>query len=310
MIKYDKALEEFNKYVKEQKQLVESSNLQEEEKLKRIEGIDKKVIHSKEVVLDGEKVSEELGFNDSVKEISKIAFLDHDIGRFPQMVTTGNFIDTNLSKSKLDVNNHGELGNIVLENGVMKKQIPETRIFDKPIQTIVNNHVNGINEKEQLEILGQSILKNEDILEIFKNGSEETKRKIIASLTQIVQDVDRLDIYHQILDGRWIPLKTEEEIDPKVFEMFYKGQYLNMQSLREQNLWNPNVGDLVRLGFINQIKLMSVAKMILDQGTILKLKEKRENPKVKDAFDYTNDVLKEMVQNSKDGIMVGEIKKR
>lgn len=310
IINYNKALDIFKNYVKLQKEGLIIDRVCDEDIQKRIQGMDKKVIHSLEVVQDGTKVVKELGFNDSVTEFSKIAFLNHDIGRFPQIRYTGNFTDSELSKTDLGVKDHGELGKVELAKGIIEQQIPKTRIFDAPIQNIVNDHVNKVGTKDELSILSESILKNEDIYNIFKNGDEQTKRKIVSAITQIVQDVDRLDIFHQILDDRWTPMKTDQDIDPRVFEMFYKGEYLNMASLKEQNLWNPNVGELVRLGFVNQIKLLSVAKVILEQNVILKLKDKRQNPKVKDAFDYTNDLLKEMIAKSEDGITVERPKGR
>ena len=198
--------------------------------------MDKKVIHSLEVVNDGSKVVQELGFNESFAEFSKLAFLNHDIGRFLQIRYTGSFADSELSKYGLEFQDHGQLGKQVLSSGIIKQQIDETRIFDDPIQTIVNDHVSKISNIEEISILGQSILKDEDILEIFKNGSEETKRNIVSAITQIVQDVDRLDIFHQILDDRWTPTKNDLDIDSKVFDMFYKGEYLNMNECEKLSI--------------------------------------------------------------------------
>ena len=307
---YERALEIFNGYVILQKDGLKIAKITTEDIKKRIDFMDKKVIHTLEVVSDGSKVLDELGFNASVKEFSKIAFLDHDIGRFSQMRYTGSYNDNELKNNSLNVSDHGQLGKEVLLGGVINQQIPETRVLDEPISQIVGDHVSRVGNKEELSILSQAILKNEDILEIFKNGSDENKKKIIAAITQIVQDVDRLDIFHQILDDRWTPLKTDDEIDQRVFDMFYNGEYLDMASLRQQNLWNANIGDLVRLGFVNQIRLLSVAKVILQQDIILRLKDKRQNSKVRDAFEYTHDLLKEMINNSEDGITVGDLKKR
>lgn len=85
--------------------------------------------------------------------------------------------------------------------------------------------------------------------------------------------------------------------------MFYKGQYLNMADLKQQGPWNANVGELVRLSFVNQIRLLSVAKLIHDEGILLKMKELRQNPYALDAFDFMQNKLEEMIKNS-DGITV------
>ena len=85
--------------------------------------------------------------------------------------------------------------------------------------------------------------------------------------------------------------------------MFYQGKYLNIAKLKQQGLWNVNVGELVRLSFINQIKLLSVAQIIKEENILSRLKEKRNNPYVLDAFDVTIQKLEERMKNS-DGITI------
>jgi len=299
-INYDKALSAFRNYVNLQKTFTHKSD-----NTKKQLGIDSKYIHSLEVVHDGNTVIKNLQFNPSFVAFCKMALLNHDIGRFKQIIITGNFNDDDLAH-KTGIENHGLLGKIILEDGILKEQIPDTRVFDEGIIQIVQNHVTGSSTYNQLQILNSNLFKNEDIYDIFKTADNSLKKDIIAAITQIVQDVDRLDIYHQILSDRWSPLKSEVDIPLVVFEKFYQGQFLNMSQLKKQGLWNSNVGELIRLSFINQIRLYSVAKMILDENIILKLKTKRNNPKVKDAFDYTHQLLKEMVNSSEDGITVSK----
>ena len=85
--------------------------------------------------------------------------------------------------------------------------------------------------------------------------------------------------------------------------MFYKGQYLNIADIKKEGLWNSNVGELVRLSFINQIKLLSVAKLIYEKNLILKMKELRKNPYTEEAFDFMQNKLKTMIDSS-DGITI------
>lgn len=307
-IDFRRALRQFNMHVVLQKKSVlDVDNL--EQGIKKIENMHKKVIHTMEVVSDGTKVAEELGFNEDVITFTKLALLDHDIGRFLQMKYTGSYADSDLKKSSFfSVNDHGELGVQVLRSGVLKYQVPTTRVYDNAIMNIVERHVNNISNPKELLILSSKILKDEDVYDIFLKMDNETKQSVITSITQIVQDVDRLDIYHQILDSRWTPTKNNLEISPVVFDMFYRGEYLKMDDLKEKGLWNANVGDLVRLSFINQIRLLSVAKVIQAEGIIMKLKQVRQNPMVKDAFDFTNDKLNEMIKNSEDGITISKVK--
>ena len=268
---------------------------------KKIDGIDKKYLHTMEVVKDGTDTVKNLGFNDSFVELSKLAFLNHDIGRFEQMLLMGNYIDSELMNSY--GLNHGSLGKQILSTGLIKREIPSTRVYDEPILEVVEKHVDYHCDSKDLLVLSSDLLKSVDAKDFFSKASDKEKESVINTITQIVQDVDRLDIYHQILEGRWTPMKVEEPIDPKVMDMFYKGQYLNMAELKKQGLWNANVGELVRLSFINQIRLLSVAKLIHDENILLQMKKLRQNPYVDDAFDFMQSKLEEMIKNS-DGITI------
>lgn len=277
------------------------------EKVRIIEDIDRKIIHTYEVISDGLKVAEELGFNSSTKDFTHVALLNHDIGRFAQIRHTGNYNDSILYKMT-GIKNHGILGAQILE-AIIDEQLPKTPIFHKPIINIVKEHVDKVNTNKELMVLSSNLLKNYSMEELLssKRGNIDN---VISAITQIVQDVDRLDIFHQILDDRWEPMKASSDIDSSVFKMFYNGQYLDMAYLKQKGLWNANVGELVRLGFINQIKLLSVAKVIQKENIIMRLKEKRQNPKVLDAFDYANEKLNEMIENTEDGITVGKVYKK
>ncbi len=292
---YSKALAVFNNYYALQKGKTNDT--------KKIEGLDKKYLHTMEVVKDGTSVVDGLQFNPSFVELSKLAFLNHDIGRFEQMLLMGNYADSELINS-YGVN-HGILGKMILKDGLIKAEIPSIRCFDEPILEIVARHVDANISNKDLLVLSSNLLKNADALDFFKNANLEEQRKVINTITQIVQDVDRLDIYHQILEDRWTPMKVDNPIDPKVMDMFYKGQYLNMNELKKQGLWNANVGELVRLSFVNQIRLLSVAKLIYDENILMQMKAIRQNPYVLDAFDFMQDKLEKMIKNS-DGIIVSK----
>ena len=270
---------------------------------KKIDGIDKKYLHTMQVVKDGTGTVKSLGFNETFIDLSKLAFLNHDIGRFEQMLKMGNYIDSDLV-AQIGLN-HGGLGRQILQNGLIEEEIPSTRVYDRPVLDIVENHVDGRFDGKDLLVLSSDLLKNADAQEFFSKVSEEEKIKVINTITQILQDVDRLDIYHQILEGRWTPMKVEEPIESKVMDMFYKGQYLNMAELKKQGLWNANVGELVRLSFVNQIRLLSVAKLIHDENILMQMKQLRQNPYVDEAFDFMQEKLEKMINNS-DGITVSK----
>lgn len=292
---YLRSLEYFKKHIDLEKQSIIG------DKSQILPLIERKVVHSYEVVADGIKVCNKLQINESFKDLLRVIFLDHDIGRFRQARYTSTFDDTKLIN--YGYSNHGELGKVLLLSGIINQQIPNNRVYDEIISTVVNNHVTKMVDGKNLLILCSSLLKSEDAYEFFLKANDETKRKVIDTITQIVQDVDRLDIYHQILDGRWTPNKCNDPVDSKVFDMFYQGKYLNISELKKQGLWNHNVGELVRLSFINQIKLLSVAEVIKDENILERLKEKRNNPYVSNAFDVSIEKLDDRIKNS-DGITI------
>ena len=263
--------------------------------------IEQKRMHTNEVVIDGIKTIKKLNFNESFIDFTKIALMNHDVGRFLQARVTKTFNDIELHKFCFE--NHGELGTYVLKSGLINSQIPITRNFDGPILSIVNNHVTKVVNPKQLLILSSNLLKNEDALNFFSTASTEEKQKVIDTITQIVQDVDRLDIYHQIIDGRWNPIKSKDKISNIVLNQFYDGKYLNIAKLRKEGLWNSNVGELVRLTFINQIRLLSVAQIIKEEKILEKMRRKQNNRQVIEAYDFTIDKLNVLIKES-NGITV------
>ena len=122
MIKLDlySAIKEFDRYVKLQKDGVLGENADKN----RVMLLDSKVIHTMNVVQDGTTVAEKLHLDDSFKKMIQIALLNHDIGRFTQVKTTGNFNDNELTLWS----DHGELGADILKSGLINKMIPDTRI--------------------------------------------------------------------------------------------------------------------------------------------------------------------------------------
>ena len=317
MLDYENAFYYFKDYVLEQKNASDD--------ILKKKNINQKILHTLDVVSYGEEIAKNLKFNSSVIELLKIALLDHDIGRFLQMRALGTYKDYDLKKSGFcNVENHGQLGEKVLQGGtfilpnkevitepnLLKRQIMKNRIFDDCILSVVRNHVDNVSDYKDLLILTKRFLKNEDINDIFMKRDKKTIKSLISAFTQIVQDVDRLDIYYQILDDRFICKQTDEDINPLILDNFYNGEYLNINELKEQGLWNTNVGELVRLSFIDQIRLLSVAKKIKEEQIIERIKAKNNNKKVLDAYDFTIEKLNDMINNTNDGVTVNYVKKK
>ena len=296
MIKLDlySAIKEFDRYVKLQKDGVLGENA---DKIKS--SMDSKVIHTMNVVQDGTTVAEKLHLDDSFKKMIQIALLNHDIGRFTQVKTTGNFNDNELTLWS----DHGELGADILKSGLINKMIPDTRLFDRSIINVVRRHVSArINQRDLTTILQSGLLEYANANFIYSMGTEQNKCMVDNFITQVIQDVDRLDIYRQVVDGRFVPKTSDLPIPPTVLEAFYNEQYLDINSLKKRNLWNANVGELVRLSFVNDIKLLSVAKMIKSENLLSRMQIIRNNPHVSEAYKFTIQKLDDMIEDSKDGL--------
>lgn len=262
-------------------------------KAEKIDLMNQKFIHTMHVLQDGTEVVRQLHLDESFEKLAQIALLDHDIGRFAQVRMTGNFNDHELSLWA----DHGELGGDILANGLIKKQIPDTRIFDRLIINVVRRHVSArANSLDLNAILYSGLLECCDAYLIYGMETEKAKTMVENFMTQVIQDVDRLDIYRQVVDGRSVPKKSDAPIPPTVLEYFYNGQYLDISNLKKRNLWNANVGELVRLSFINDLKLVSVAKIIKKENLLPKMQIKRDNPYVSDAYKFTIEKLDELIE--------------
>lgn len=295
---YNIALASFKRFVENEKSQVFGDD--SEYKLYKM---NEKLIHTMDVVKDGTAVMDELGINQSIQAFGKICFLNHDIGRFPQMRLVGTYYDHELKKSGIfPVSNHGELGEMILTYEMLREQIPNTDMYDKGIKDMVRKHATEVVSDDDFDILTTTILQDKDLYDIYTKD-EANKKKMLGLILQILQDIDRLDIYHQILQDRFVPDYSDKPVDPIIWRLFLDGDYLNIEQLKEQGIWNHNAGDLVRLSFINQIKLLSVVKIIYDNDMIMKLKKKRNNRFVDIAFDITQDRLERLIKDS-DGVLV------
>lgn len=288
----------------------------------RINQINNKVRHTEEVLRTGRMALDVLEVNDSVRNFALLALLNHDIGRFLQMRLTGTYKDYE-ANAKIGIADHGVLGKLALlgelaneypllgisQGSILAEQVPDGELFYKPIAKIVEDHVSRRNSDEELKILATDILQKYSMDEILKMD-EKTVNSVLGTITQLVQDADRLDIYYQVISGIWSPPVEDEPIHPEIVSTFYRGEYIDIAHFKSKGIWNNNAGDLVRLSFINQIRLLSVAKVIQQENLITRLKLARNNPYANEAFDYTNNLLNELIANSEDGVTLGKVKKK
>jgi len=284
-----------------------------DKKIQEILGmIDTKYHHSIQVASDSKSTVETLGFNEEIAAFIELSALLHDIGRFEQARVTGTFYESELEKydryRKLGIKDHGELGRFILQCGMISEIIPYTRKYDTAVIAIVGEHAKGIlpgclgDKVDNLDVYTRF-----SIHEVMLN--DELMSRLTALNVQIIQDADRIDIYHQVIGGKWVPLMSDEPIADEVFDMFFRGEYLDIQQLRTRGLWNFNVGELVRLSFVNQLRLVGVAKVINQQQLIQQMYQIRNieersimMPRLKEAYEYTIEQMQTLVSSSPDGV--------
>ena len=246
-------------------------------------------------------------YNDSFKNLLALESLFHDIGRFRQLKETGTFKDNELKDYYPSMEDHGNLGKVVMEkSNLLKELIPDVRIYDEEIQKVIGAHT-----KVNLKLLNSILIdyiktfRKYDLSELFKSNKSQTKRKdLFSTNTSIIQDVDRLDIFRKIVKGIWVPMATTDEIDPSVLELFKQGKLPLMSELKTAGLWNANVGHLVRLSFINQMNLVPVLIKVRNENLIDKVFEKTGNDIVAPAYEEAKKMLDDAINSSDDGILV------
>lgn len=260
-------------------------------------------------VLDEAMLTDALftNYNDSFKNLLALESLFHDIGRFRQLKETGSFKDTELKDYYPNMIDHGDLGQqVMVEEKILKELIPNVRIYDEEVTKVIGAHAK-VNPELLDSILIDyiKVFRNYDLSELFKSNNATKEREVLfATNTSIIQDVDRLDIFRKIVKGIWVPMATTDEIDKNVFELFKQGKLPLMSELKNAGLWNANVGHLVRLSFINQMNLVPVLIKVRNEHLIDKVFEKTGNDIVAPAYEEAKKMLDDAINSSDDGILV------
>lgn len=248
-------------------------------------------------------------YNESFKNLLVLESLFHDIGRFEQLKVTGSFRDNEISQYYPNYIDHGDLGSAVIKKeGLLDDLIPNIRIYDAEVQKVIKMHSkinNDILDKVVFDYIES--FKNYDLKELFLSSNSTKEKQILSSVNNaIIQDVDRLDIFRKIVKGIWVPMVTDDTIDPQLFELFKKGKLPSMTEIKKMGKWNANVGHLVRMSFINQMNLVPVLKSIRDENLIDKVFEVSGNSIVAPAYEFAKEQIERNIENSEDGIIINK----
>ena len=170
-------------------------NLSVEEVNNRLKMFDYVTNYTSTLVNAGDSLMTELNASDSIKDFTKIAILNHDLGRYEQIRLYGSLDDRVLEEESV-VKNHGELGDLLLSE-LIKIEVPDAR-YQMPIRRIVRNHVNKELDENSLGILSNSGVINGDVSDILV-GNEQQSR-FVDAITLVVRDLENLELYTRLFD--------------------------------------------------------------------------------------------------------------
>ncbi len=167
--------------------------------------IDIKLDHTMRIVNDITKMAESMDFQIDFVKLLKVSALFHDIARFPQAATNNNFVD----KSTLLFNgkSHAEYGYDMMQEEKYKSrfEIPEN-VYDAVGYAVRYHQQAELNGFMSIKVTNPSNL-NLDVLrgKYTLNSSEQL---IIATIVQMVKDVDQIDILYQNLTGEFPVIRS------------------------------------------------------------------------------------------------------
>lgn len=194
-----------------QGKLPENSSLDMAVKYERLQMIDVKINHTMRVVEDVMKMSEKMGINIDFNNVLKVAALLHDIGRFDQATWNNSFSDA-CYKNVEGINNHAQAGYHILFKDNKIEDYNINKKYYQALGSVVYNHGNPV-LKDDLAVR----LENVNQLDVgLLTGSEilnENEKIIVATLVQMVRDVDMLDILYQHLTGEFPVIRPDITYD-------------------------------------------------------------------------------------------------
>ena len=264
-----------------------------------------KINHSVRVLESALSVDKEFTkYNDSFIRLLALESLFHDIGRFEQLKVTNTFDDFYVSKYFSNIFDHGDLGSLLLiKHHLLYYLIPSKRVYDEDIRNIVKFH-SKMNNSLDIDMNCIVKFRDLDLNDVFKPNMEYERKNLFNVNLAIIQDTDRLDIYRKIVEGIIVPKSTNQVIEPELLKLYKTDSLPSMHTIKQMNRWNPNIGHLVRLNFINQTNLIPVLLRIKNENLIDKMYDVIGNSVLKDVYEIAKEKLDERINNTEDGILV------
>lgn len=249
---------------------------------KRQELIDVKVNHTARVVEDIIRVSNKIGLSVDFKRIIEVVARLHDIGRFEYATWNDAYGEQYRDQSKrlmyegtpyqelmtpLNVKNHSEAGFELLTKKGKKKALAENKRFLKVISHAILHHqdsnlvgeLNPSNNRIDESIIGRdvsSILTENDTF-------NEAETRIYAILTQLIKDVDCIDILYQHLTGEFPVLRPVTRFNKALRSRDGK-EVIEMMTLEEfANRWGFSVEEVLEFNGMTREQAESALQLDL-----------------------------------------------
>lgn len=262
----------------------------------KIEEIKQKRTLLIKAIHDGNMIMDEMCFDNDFQNLGTVGIIDHGLRKI-MGVQTGSPFNIAEAKKVFNLQTPG----IVLQDSILKKQIPGTRMYDDVLRRISSDTQTDEVTDQELQAIGEGIIQVEGLYKIFKGNNEALKAKTSSILLQVVRDIDTIGSAEYLLaKGKFA--SSDDPISKKVWESFKNGK-IDVIGVCREGKWNPNIKTLIHLSFINRIRLYESAMLIKEQGLISKLEQRDGNPQTREAYAITKEKLDLMLQDS-NGITV------
>ena len=218
---------------------------------KRKELIDIKVNHTNRVVSDILKVAAKIGIKADLKKVLEVTARLHDIGRFEyatwNLMYGENYLNQKVKRKyftnelyrellePLNVKNHSEAGfELIMHKGKIKSLLAKPE-FAKIIGIAILHHQDHDLKGEfspEINKLDDKLI-NANLNEILNcsNTFNEAEVQLYAVLTQLIKDVDCIDILYQHLTGEFPVIRPVTTFNKDIRD--YNGNVIGTNPLFE-----------------------------------------------------------------------------
>ena len=238
--------------------------------------------HTYRVVNDTETICNKIEVNNDFTEVAKLASLFHDIARFPQAITSNTFHD---KECKLfNGLSHAEYGYkmLYIDKMLNDYQVPKEYHYALALAVLnhqKNNssdiHFNNVKELDVNSLKGQEQLSKQEFI-------------IISTLTQLVRDVDKIDILYQHITGEFPVVRPfiKYEINGKTLDEICSKYNIDKEILKNyNNLENDN---------LENRKYINIPSDYVDLNKLVVPND------IKDSFFQNKDLDLKKLQNRED----------